>query len=202
MGSEIFLAAVLGYLLGSIPVGYLVGRAYGVDVRAHGSGRTGGTNVWRSAGVSAAALTILGDILKGIAAVWLARHVWGYEWPAALAGAMAIIGHNWSVWLGFRGGAGGVVGAATLAVLNGMAATIVIPLAMVNIFLTRYASVATLTVGVGAFLVLGGVWIWHPEVVGLAHVVYALISAVAIGWSLRPNLQRLRQGTERVITLW
>ncbi len=202
MGINMVYAALLGYILGSIPVGFLVGKAYGVDVRAHGSGRTGGTNVWRSAGVTAAALTVIGDIAKGVAAVWLARYLWGSEWSAAMAGALAVIGHNWPVWLGFRGGAGGVVGASTLALLNGMAATIVIPLAVINILLTRYASVATLTVGVGALLVLGGVWLWHPEIVYLSHVAYALISAVAIAWSLRPNLQRLKEGTERKITLW
>ena len=199
---QLVVAALLGYLFGSIPMGYLAGRLKGVDVRAHGSGRTGGTNVWRAAGLAPAALTVVGDLLKGMVVLWLVRSLWGNEWATALAGAMAVVGHNWPLWLGFRGGAGGVVGGATLAILNSMAATIVIPLALINLFLTRYASVGTLTVGIGSLLVLGGIWLWRPDVVPLPHVIYGLMVAAAITWSLRPNLERLRAGTERTITLW
>ncbi len=199
---SVVLGLIVGYLFGSIPVGYLVGRAWGVDVRKHGSGRTGGTNVWRAAGVTAAALTVLGDIVKGILAIWLVRTYVGSEWAVALAGVGAVLGHNWPIWLGFQGGAGGMVGAATLTVLNPMAATVVLPLAVVNLFLTRYASIGTLTVGLGGLLVLMGVWAWHSEIVPLAHVVYGLGIAAAIVWSLRPNIIRLREGTERRITLW
>lgn len=202
MVGQLLAAALLGYLLGSVPMGYLAGRLWGVDVRTHGSGRTGGTNVWRAAGLIPAVITVVGDLAKGMVAVWLARHLWGTEWAAALAGALAVIGHNWPVWLRFRGGAGGVVGGATLAVLNGMAATVVIPLAVVVLFLTRYASMGTLTIGLGSLFVLGGIWIWRADVVPLAHVLYAAITALAITWSLRPNLKRLRSGTERTITLW
>ena len=202
MTLQLVLAALLGYLLGTIPFGYLAGRLKGVDVRAYGSGRTGGTNVWRAVGLGPAALTVLGDLAKGVVAVWLVRHWWHNEWAAALAAALAVVGHNWPVWLRFRGGAGGVVGGATLAILNGMAATVVLPLAVINLFLTRYASVGTLTVGLGSLFVLGGIWLWHPDVVPLSHVLYSLLIAIAITWSLRPNLQRLRTGTERTITLW
>ncbi len=199
---SVVLGLVVGYLFGSIPVGYLVGKAWGVDVRQHGSGRIGGTNVWRAAGVTAAALTVLGDIFKGIIAIWLIRTYMGSEWATALAGVGAVLGHNWPVWLRFRGGAGGMVGAATLAILNPMAATVVLPLAVVNLFLTRYASIGTLTVGLGGLLMLVGVWAWHPEIVPPPHVIYGLGLAVAIVWALRPNIIRLRQGTERRITLW
>ncbi len=199
---SVVLGLLVGYVFGSIPVGFLVGKAWGVDVRQHGSGRTGGTNVWRAAGVTAAALTVIGDIIKGILAIWLARTYIGGEWAAALAGVGAVIGHNWPLWLGFQGGAGGMVGAATLTILNPMAATVVLPLAVVNLFLTRYASIGTLTVGLGGLLMLAGVWVWHAEIVPLPHVMYGLGIAIAIVWSLRPNIIRLREGTERRITLW
>lgn len=199
---QTILAAILGYLAGSIPVGYLVGRAYGVDVRRHGSGRTGGTNVWRAAGLPAAVMTVVGDALKGVAVVLLARYLWHSQWAAAMAGAMAVLGHNWSLWLRFRGGAGGITGAATLASINWVAALIVIPMAALNIYVTRYASVATLTVGVGGFLTLLALWVWRPDLVSPAHVLYGVIMAAGIVWSLRPNLKRLKMGTEREITLW
>ena len=199
---QIILGALVGYTMGAIPVGYLVGRAYGVDVRQHGSGRTGGTNVWRSAGITAAALTVVGDALKGLFAVLIARHYLGGEWAAAFAGMGAVVGHNWPIWLGFRGGAGGVVGAATLTGINSMASVIVIPLAVVNLFLTRYASIGTLNIGLGGFLVLLGTWLWYPTLTPFPHVLYGAFLTLAIIWALRPNLKRLREGSERQITIW
>ena len=98
--ANIILAILLGYSLGSIPFGYLFGRLKGVDVRQYGSGRTGGTNVYRAAGTWVALLTGLFDVLKGVAAVLLARQFLGSEVAAALAGAFAVCGHNWSIFFG------------------------------------------------------------------------------------------------------
>ena len=96
--------ALLGYLLGSVPVGVLATAIYGVDIRTVGSGRTGATNAWRAAGLKAAIPTLLGDALKGAAAVLLVRYAAGAFFPgmdaiavaaaAALAGACAVVGHN------------------------------------------------------------------------------------------------------------
>src|SRR5512143_650380 len=106
----LILAAIAGYLIGSIPTGYLVvGALTGIDVRKVGSGRTGGTNAMRAGGVRAFALTGIGDMLKGIAAVLAARLI--VTWLAAgdrplaeaVAGFAAVCGHNWSVFLGFKG---------------------------------------------------------------------------------------------------
>ena len=77
-----------------------------IDVREHGSGRTGGTNVWRSAGFPAALLTAIFDALKGAAAIALAHSIGLSLWGIAVAGTMAVLGHNYSLFLGFRGGAG------------------------------------------------------------------------------------------------
>ena len=103
------LAVLAGYLLGAIPFGVVVCRPLGKDPRRVGSGRTGGTNVYRTAGAVPAILTVLGDGLKGAAAVWLA--IWlvpGAQQPliVALAALAAILGHNYSVYVGFAGGAG------------------------------------------------------------------------------------------------
>ena len=90
----------LGYLMGSIPVGYLVVKlAKGTDVRQHGSGRSGGTNVWRAAGPWPAILTTVGDFLKGAMAVWIGRAILGDSIGEVLLGVAAIVGHNWSVFL-------------------------------------------------------------------------------------------------------
>ncbi len=192
----------VGYLLGSIPVGYLVGRMYGVDVRRVGSGRIGGTNVWRAAGLGAAILTVVGDAAKAIGGVLLANLLMPGDWAMAMAGAGVVIGHNWPVWLNFKGGAGGVVGGLTLIIINPLAAEIVIPLAIANLYLTRYASIGTLNVGLGSVATLLTLWLVSPEKTSFAHITYAMLMAGAIILALRPNLQRLQRGEERRITLW
>lgn len=200
--AQILAGLIIGYFFGSIPVGYLVGLLYGVDVRRVGSGRIGGTNVWRAAGVFAALLTVLGDAAKAIGGVLVASALIPGDWAMAMAGAGVVIGHNWPVWLNFKGGAGGVVGGLTLIVINPLAAEVVIPLAIANLYLTRYASIGTLNVGLGSIAVLFTLWLIAPEKTPFAHVIYAMMMAGAIIWALRPNLQRLQRGQERRITIW
>nr|HID12897.1 glycerol-3-phosphate acyltransferase [Anaerolineae bacterium] len=109
---EPFLAGVLGYLLGAVPTGVLVCRALrGADVRQHGSGHTGGLNVSRVAGIWAGALTAVVDTLLGVAAVAGATLMTDNPWAATAAGVMAVVGHNWSVFIRFGGG----IGLSTLA---------------------------------------------------------------------------------------
>jgi glycerol-3-phosphate acyltransferase PlsY len=104
---ELIFAALLGYLLGCFSTGYVVSRGLvGRDPREHGSGHTGGRNVYRQGGVVAMVLTGIGDIGKGVLAVWLAGRSWESPWAVPLAGAAAVAGHCWPFWLGFRGGMG------------------------------------------------------------------------------------------------
>ncbi len=103
----VLLGGLLGYLLGAVPTGVLVCRALGVpDVRASGSGHTGGLNVSRVAGLPAGVLTAVVDALLGLAAVAAARGLVEEPWAATAAGAMAVAGHNWSVYIRFGGGIG------------------------------------------------------------------------------------------------
>ena len=190
--ANIILAILLGYSLGSIPFGYLFGRLKGVDVRQYGSGRTGGTNVYRAAGTWVALLTGLFDVLKGVAAVLLARQFLGSEVAAALAGAFAVCGHNWSIFLGFRGGAGGGTGAGALLALNPLAGLVIVPIFLVVLFVGRYASIATLAVGIGALVVLpisyllgAPSWLGFPTPPG--HILFGLLVALWILISLRPE---------------
>ncbi len=200
---KLVLAAVGGYLLGAIPVGYLAGRAWGVDVRKHGSGRTGGTNVLRATGRMAPfVITGVGDVAKGVLAVWLGRYVLGSDAAAALAGMAAVAGHNWSLFLGWRGGAGGATAAAALVALDPVAGTIVALLGLSMLYVGRYASLATITVGIGAVVTLGSLAIFEPVMHPWQNLLFGLPVAVIVLIALKPNLKRLADGTERRITFW
>lgn len=190
------LSGVLGYLLGSIPTGYLVvGALTGADVRRVGSGRTGGTNAMRAGGVRAFVLTGIGDMLKGFAAVIVARQLTG-DWALAqaVAGVAAVIGHNWSVFLGFQGGAGTGPNIGVCIALWPFSALWLIPLVPLGVFVVGYASVTSLVIAalipiMLAFRAAAGLSSW-------VYVGYGVAAALTIVWALRPNIQRLRAGTE------
>ncbi len=115
----LIFAALVGYLLGSFPTGVVVGRALtGRDPRQHGSGHTGGLNVYRLGGLAPLLLTGAGDIGKGALAVWLVGGLWDAPWAAPLAGGAAVAGHCWSVWLRFRGGMGIGASAGAMALVH------------------------------------------------------------------------------------
>lgn len=197
----VILSIVLGYLIGSIPMGYIVAKFRGVNITTVESGRTGGTNVSRALGWRYGLLTGALDILKGAAAVLLARYLFGGE-PAvyaALGGAFAVIGHNWSVFLGFRGGAGGATAAGALLALNPMAGFILVPTFIFILLVVRYASVATMSIGLGSLAILTLFYLvgWNTSA---GQILFGLLASIAIIWALRPNIKRLIQGNERRIT--
>jgi glycerol-3-phosphate acyltransferase PlsY len=185
------LALVAAYLVGSLPTGFLVARAFGLgDIRRHGSGNIGATNVLRTLGRGAAVLTLAGDIAKGYAAVWLgSRLVPGGDAAAACAVA-AVAGNCWSIFLRFRGGKGVATGLGALLRLVPWA---VGPAALVWVAITasfRYVSLgsvlAALCVPLGAVL-LGYPW---------TSVVAAAVVAVVIVVRHRANISRLLAGNE------
>lgn len=185
----ILAAAVLGYLLGSIPFGLLITRLAGTqDIRTIGSGNIGATNVLRTGNKFLAALTFLGDMLKGTAAVLLAGQFWGVD--AALgAGLAAFIGHLFPVWLRFKGGKG-------VSTYIGVALGLFWPVALIFCVLyaavaasTRYSSVASLTGSLVA-----PVFAWHQGHSKLALLF--LVMTVLIWFMHRGNIKRLLAGTE------
>lgn len=213
-------AALIGYLLGSIPVGLWVCRLYGVDIRTVGSGRTGGTNAWRAAGLKAAIPTVLGDALKGAVAVLLVRWLFYQLFPEpgvmsvdeavmrntarqlaeALAGGLAIIGHNWSVFNGFRGGAGGITSAATAMAISPLVGGVVWVVGIFLIWWTRIASIATFSVGASAFalfLILG-----VNQLTPWPYIIFGGLALFSVIVALRTNREKLRTQEERVITIW
>ncbi len=218
----IYLAgALLGYLFGAIPTGYFAGRLWGVDVRKHGSGRTGGTNVLRSAGWGAFGLTVIGDILKGMLPVVLARLLFpDYHGAHALAVLGVLIGHNWSIWIAMiarpdsrvefrppplgwverivqqgRGGAGVAPTTGACLALFPPAALVVAPFGLLALLVTRYASVASLTSS--TLFPIAMLWFVLNGAAPWSFFLLAVAVAViiiAVHW---PNVQRLRAGTER-----
>lgn len=197
-------AALAGYLLGSIPFGVLAGRFFGDrDPRAFGSGKTGATNVLRTMGPGPAALVVIGDVLKGVLAVLLARHVFfgGHAdlviqgSAEALAGFCAIIGHNYSVLIGFKGGRGVLTGAGVMLVMSPFATLIGFFSAFIPIAITRYVSLGSILGASGSIitelvLLLTG----HDS---LPHFLFILIGGLMIIVSHRDNIDRLLKGTER-----
>jgi glycerol-3-phosphate acyltransferase PlsY len=202
----LILAGVTGYLIGSIPFGYLfVKAATGKNVLEVESGRTGGTNTYRAAGAKVGVLTGLSDILKGAVAVWVALWLWRggvsadlVPWIMALAGVASVIGHNWSLYIGFRGGAGTTpnIGWAVAVWWPIFPIGIVILLGL--FWLTGMASVVSLSIGVLLPLIFGIRYLlgYDPSV---AYLVGSLITCALVTWSLRPNIQRILAGNERVV---
>lgn len=196
MEEVVFVAAVVAaYLLGSFPAGYLLGRLWGVNVLEWGSGRTGGTNVLRSAGPVAALLTGALDVGKGALAVWLAGQMTGLPAAQVLAGAAVILGHNHSIFLGFRGGAGVGTSLGALGAIYVPAAVALVVLLLVIIAVTRYASVGSLAVSTLMPVVLLALGI--VGILSLTYVLYGLLAWIIIVCAHRPNIRRLLQGTER-----
>jgi glycerol-3-phosphate acyltransferase PlsY len=196
---------VLAYLIGSIPFGLIIVKLMtGLDIRTVASGRTGGTNAMRAAGPWAGVLTAVLDILKSASTVWLAVAITSNNWIHTLAPIMAVIGHNHSIFLlerspqgriVLRGGAGGAAAAGGAFGLWPPAGLIMLPIGLLIWYLTGYASITTLSIGVLVILIFGvRAWLGQGP---WEYMLYGLLAELLMLWALRPNLKRLREGTER-----
>jgi glycerol-3-phosphate acyltransferase PlsY len=187
------LAILAAYLLGSVPTGYVMARAFGVgDIRRHGSGTIGTTNVLRTAGRIPAALTLLGDVGKGYAAVAVGQLIGGGEATVTAATAVAVVvGNCWSLFLRFRGGRGVATGLGALLRLTPWATWPAALVWVITALAFRYASLASLTaalcIPLGA-LVLGQ----RPSIVLAAIAVSGIVVL-----RHRDNIARLLEGSER-----
>jgi glycerol-3-phosphate acyltransferase PlsY len=190
-GSSALAAVVIGYLLGSIPFGIVLTRlSGGPDLRSIGSGNIGATNVLRTGNKKLAALTLVGDMLKGTAAVLVGLYLIGSRDAALLAGLGAFLGHLFPVWLRFRGGKGV---ATYLGILIGLKWPIAVTFAAVWLsvaYLSRYSSLAALLASLLTPLLL---WFWanEPRMAMLMAVLTVLL------WFMhRENIARLLNGSE------
>ncbi|MGE5576687.1 MAG: glycerol-3-phosphate 1-O-acyltransferase PlsY [Syntrophothermus sp.] len=187
-----FLAVAAGYLLGNLPFGLLVGKIfYKIDVRLHGSGNIGTTNIFRTIGPGPALAVLIGDAGKGALAVllgWLAGNG-APEWMF-LAGAAAIVGHNWPVVLGFKGGRGIATSLGVLITLMPTVTLLLLGIWLVVLALSRYVSLASIIAAMALPVAL--LFFPQPRIYTLGSLV---LSAFALYKHL-PNIKRLRAGKE------
>jgi len=201
------LVLLAGYGLGSLPCGWLAGHwLAGLDIRQHGSGSTGATNVLRVVGKGPALAVFLLDVIKGTAAVLLAKALlepqglaaggssWGVDFWVVGAGLAALAGHIWPVWLGWKGGKAVATG---LGMLLGLAWPV--GLASFGIFLTvlsvsRIVSLSSLVAALALPLLMLG-W-FGPGGLRLPYLALAVLTTVLVVWRHRSNLQRILAGTE------
>ena len=199
---------VIGYLLGSIPFGLLLARRHAnVDVRQYGSGKIGATNVLRTAGRKSAAMVASLDLLKGALAVVFARLIVGGGYlvvagfglgslvAQVLAALAAIAGHNWSVFLKFRGGRGVATFFGGLIALCPPAALVGGEIIIIGAGLTRYVSLGSIAGTVGSYAILVPLTIMDGF--PIEYLFYALVGAVIILVMHRDNIVRLISGKER-----
>ncbi|MDF2601753.1 MAG: hypothetical protein K0Q54_4576 [Methylobacterium brachiatum] len=179
----------LGYALGSIPFGLIFTRFAGLgDVRAIGSGNIGATNVLRTGRKGLAAATLLGDALKGTAAVLIARQLGG-EGPALAAGLGAFLGHLFPVWLGFKGGKGVATFIGVLLAFSPPALAVFALIWLGLAFALKYSSLAALAASAATPLVL---WALGAP----TQAALFLLLGVLLWWKHAPNIRRLAAGTE------
>lgn len=203
------VTAIAGYFLGSIPTGFLVARARGVDIRTVGSGNMGATNVSRTLGRPVGIFVLAVDVLKGFVAGKLlamaAKHFFAASEGlvvadnfAIIAGFSAILGHNYTYWLNFKGGKGIATSLGVMIALFWKVAIIALAVWIIVAAVSRYVSLASVIAS-----------IWLPITVIFFHSVYgdysgrlvviSVIMAALAVYKHKPNIERLFKGTERRI---
>ena len=200
------IAGTVGYILGSIPFGFLyVKTKTGKDIRTIGSGRMGGTNSYRAGGIAIGILTAVSDFLKGAIAVWVAPWLFADKvspemltWIVTTGGVMAVIGHNWSIFLKFKGGAGTGpnVGWAAGIWLPMLPIALVVMLGL--FWLIGMASVASMAMAIAIPLIFGIRYFLGIDPTP-AYMVGGLLTCLAVAWALRPNFKRIAAGNERIV---
>ena len=185
------LLLAIGYLLGSLPNGYLAGRwLKGIDLRQCGSGSTGATNVLRNVGKGPALVVFLLDVGKGALAVLLAKSFGLNDWVQVLAGLAALAGHIWPVWLGWKGGKAVATGLGMFLGLAWPVGLACFGLFMAVISLSRIVSLSSVVAAIGlpVLMVLAGA--------SGASISVSVVASVMVLWRHRSNIERLIAGTE------
>jgi glycerol-3-phosphate acyltransferase PlsY len=201
---KIFAALMLGYLIGSLNTSVIVGKIYGKDIRSHGSKNAGLTNALRVLGKPAAVLVLAGDISKGIVAclIGLGLGVYVYSGEAKdcvsllAAGAGAVIGHNWPVYFGFKGGKGALTGVAVLFMFDWVVALICLGFFAIVVASTRYVSLGTICAAM-LFVAISFVPVFGHTIY---FQIFALVMAFIVISKHNQNVRRLLSGTENKLS--
>ncbi len=191
-----FLAcAAIGYLLGSVPIGLIVGRvARGIDIRQYGSGRTGFTNVLRTVGARWGIIALVGDLAKGAVPVVIARVVSDEPYVQTVAGLAAAVGHDWPVFAGFQGGRGVATSFGAALAMSPLPAAALVPFGIGLVAVTRMVSV--MSVGMAPVLAVVFIVLAATGFHSWAYAVYAIIAAALVLVLHRENVERIVAGTE------
>ncbi|PZV11595.1 MAG: acyl-phosphate glycerol 3-phosphate acyltransferase [Pseudanabaena sp.] len=204
-----YLLIAIAYLLGSFPTGYLVGRMAGIDIREHGSGSTGATNVWRNIGKVAGIIVFVTDFAKGAIAIYmmqsanylqaLSASIFGYNQSPIVdnlslfvigAGMMALIGHSRPVWLGFKGGKSVATGMGILFMLNWLVAIAAFSVWLVTLSIWRTVSISSIAAAAAAPVLM---WSLQGNIV---YSSFVTVGCIFVIWLHRSNIERIINGTE------
>ncbi|WP_019498759.1 glycerol-3-phosphate 1-O-acyltransferase PlsY [Pseudanabaena sp. PCC 6802] len=203
----------IAYLLGSIPTGYIAGRLAGMDIREHGSGSTGATNVWRCVGKEAGIAVFAIDLLKGILAVWLMQRAeaisawlrgilgdglpftsagtaWGQEWFVVAAALLVLFGHSRSCWIGFKGGKSVATGLGVILGINWIAALGAFGLWLATMAIWRTVSISSIIAAIASPILM---FVTRSP---LAYVLITVVGGLFVIWRHRSNIERILQGRE------
>lgn len=182
---------LVAYLLGSIPFGFIFAKLFGnTDIREHGSGNIGATNVLRVMGWKLALPVFILDLLKGFLAVFLAKALDGGSFLPLAAGILVMLGHSFPMFLGFKGGKAAATAIGVLLALSGWVTLALFAAATIILAITRYVSLASI---VGSLLVPLFFWLFGFE---LPYIMFGLAVAILVVFRHQANIKRLLNGTE------
>ena len=195
---------ILGYLLGSIPFGVIIGKMVrGIDVREYGSGSMGMTNVMRTVGAKAGLIVLIADLLKGAVVVALAWAIFYSEpestvqWGQMAGGAAAVVGHSWPVYIGFRGGRGIATAFGAILVIAWPIGLICLAVFLLMVAIFRYISLGSIS---GAIALVAAMAIFYMnDMEPFAYLVFALVVAPVVILRHHANIKRLLSKTESKI---
>lgn len=192
-----YLALVACYLFGAIPFGLMIGKiTRGVDIRDYGSGNIGASNVLRTLGLGPALAVFFFDTVKGLAAVELCKYLGMGDYLVVAGGILSILGHNFSVFLGFKGGKGVATSLGMVIGLNPIIAGVTFVIWVTIVGVTRYISLASI---LAALSVIAMMVFWKARHVPAPYQVVGIIAAVLIVVKHRSNINRLLSRTETKI---
>lgn len=187
--------AIVSYLIGCFSSAYIVGKIFkSIDIREHGSGNSGATNALRVMGTHLGALTFLLDVMKGIVAVLIGKWIMGYD-GGLIGGLFAVIGHNWPVFMRFKGGKGVAASLGASLILNWIATIISGALAIIIIIFTKYVSLGSITL----LLSIPLVHIIITQTFNNNFTIFSVLLAIFAIIRHKDNFVRLKNGTENKI---